>query len=177
MEVWPNGPAVWIGNQPVPQPDPSEVQKNADGSLDQTKGCHQFGCAREWAANFVFHHPQESRDERPGVAYANPENHIDYEDSPVFRPGQPSHPHTFGNHIGPGTQQGKQNCQNQEDHHPPELLAGLVHRLHDHGIHLAAWPRVEHQVFALIMRFSGGCAGQCNWFSRCVHGWNLPLDR
>ena len=29
---------------------------------------------------------------------------------------------------------------------PQNFYTGLVHRLHDHGIHLAPRPRVEHQV-------------------------------
>ncbi len=150
VEVGPDHALIWNRKHPVRQPDTPQVHEDAKSSLDQAKGGHQLCRTCERAAGFHFQDSQNGGDECARMADTDPKHGIDQEHAPVIWTGNTCHALTLHDEHIPFVSQTKDNDNRQDASHHPEYRMGLVHRLHDHRVHLTAWQWVIHQMFARV---------------------------
>ena len=74
-----------VGNEPVEEPRPPEVQQREEPGLDDREERHRLGEAVDAGAPRLLEEQQDGGDERPGVADPDPPDEVDDPEGPADR--------------------------------------------------------------------------------------------
>ena len=116
LEVRPQVAAVRIRNHPVEQPGAAQMDDGEERSCAEREGGDGFRAAGDRPAPFRLHHAENRRDERAGVADADPEHERGDVEAPERRPVLAHHADAHAELQTPGGEHRQRDHNQDRDH-------------------------------------------------------------
>ena len=164
LELWPDAVGARVGEEPVDgEPRPPGVQHGEERRLHHREERHRLREPVDAGAPLLLEEEEDGRDQRPGVADADPPDEVDDSEGPADRDVGPPHPDALGDRQHHGEGEEARPGEAEPDQEQP-TLAGLApdvveQRLVDGAVVLDALEQGERLEGAAGFEARGGGDG------------------